>query len=100
MLFRIKLAKPVPADRNRPDVIQKRLDYANWFIGHATVNHTVFIDECGYNIWASRSEGRARTEEEHIAPADRSLVSEEEMLLSQWHFTHQWFAFHYAVMVG
>ena len=50
MLFRIKLAKPVHADRNRPDVIEKRLDYANWFIGHAMVNHTVFIDEYGYNI--------------------------------------------------
>ncbi|XP_068674822.1 uncharacterized protein [Montipora foliosa] len=60
MLFRIKLARPVPADRNRPDVIQKRLDYANWFMGHAVVNHTVFIDECAYNIWTSRSQGRAR----------------------------------------
>ena len=60
MLFRIKLARPVPADRNRPDVIQKRLDYANWFMGHAVMNHTVFIDECGYNIWTSRSQGRAR----------------------------------------
>ena len=60
VLFRIKLARAVPADRNRPDVIQKRLDYANWFMGHAVVNHTVFIDERGYNIWTSRSQGRAR----------------------------------------
>ena len=62
MLFRIKLARPVPADRNRPDVIQKRLDYANWFMSHAAVNHTVFVDECGYNniIWTLRSQGRAR----------------------------------------
>ena len=64
MLFRIKLARPVPADINRPDVIQKRLDYANWFMGHAVVNHTVFIDECGYNIWTSRSQGRARRGEQ------------------------------------
>ena len=60
MLFRVKLARPVPADRNRPDVIQKRLDYANWFMGHAVVNHSVFIDECGYNIWTARTHGRAR----------------------------------------
>ena len=39
MLFRVKLARPVPADRNRPDVIQKRLDYANWFMGHAVRTH-------------------------------------------------------------
>ena len=59
MLFRIKLARPVPADRNRPDVIQKRLDYAN-FRSHAVVSHSVFIDECGYNIWTARSHGGAR----------------------------------------
>ena len=28
-------------------------------MGHAVVNHTVFIDECGYNIWTARSQGRA-----------------------------------------
>ena len=64
MLFRIKLARHVPADRNRPDVIQKRLVYANLLMGHAVVNHTVFIDECGYNIWTSRSQGRARRREQ------------------------------------
>ena len=60
MLFSLKLVRPLPADRNRPDVIQKRYDYANWFMGHAVVNHCVFIDECGFNIWTSRSQGRAR----------------------------------------
>ena len=73
ILFRVKLASPVPADRNRPDVIQNRLDYANWFMGHAMVNYSVFIDECGYNIWSSRNQG---------------------MLLSQWPFdpTMNWFS--------
>ena len=60
MLFRLKLARPLPADRNRPDVIQKRVDYANWFMGHAVLHHSVFVDECGYNIWTARSQGRAR----------------------------------------
>lgn len=49
MLYRVKLARPLPADRNRPDVLQKRVEYGNWFMGHAVVDHTVFIDECGYN---------------------------------------------------
>ncbi|KAM7434457.1 hypothetical protein ABFA07_015439 [Porites harrisoni] len=57
MLYRVKLARPLPADRNRPDVLQKR--DGNWFMGHAVVNHNVFIDECGYNIWTARSQGRA-----------------------------------------
>ena len=59
MLYQVKLARPLPADRNRPDVLQKRVEYGNWFMGHAVVNHTVFIDECGYNIWTARSQGRA-----------------------------------------
>ena len=28
-------------------------------MGHAVVNRTVFIDECGYNIWTARNQGRA-----------------------------------------
>lgn len=28
-------------------------------MGHAVVNHSVFIDECGYNIWTARSQGEA-----------------------------------------
>ena len=59
MLFSLKLARPLPTNRNRPDVIQKR-HYANWFKGHVVVNHCLFIDECGFNIWTSRSQGRAR----------------------------------------
>ena len=60
MLFRVKLVRPLPADRNRPDVLNKRVDYANWFMNHAIVRHSVFVDECGYNIWTARSHGRAR----------------------------------------
>ena len=59
MLYRVKLARPLPADGTRPDVLQKRVEYGNWFMGHAVVNHTVFIDECGYNIWTVQSQGRA-----------------------------------------
>ena len=58
MLYRVKLARPLPVDRNRPDVLQKRVEYGNWFMGHAVVNHTVFIEKCGYNIWTARSQRR------------------------------------------
>ena len=37
MLYRVKLARTLPADRNRPDVLQKGVDYANWFMRHAVV---------------------------------------------------------------
>ena len=29
-------------------------------MNHAVLRHTVFVDECGYNIWTARSHGRAR----------------------------------------
>ena len=50
MLYRVELARPLPAERNPPDVLQKRVDYANWLMRHAVVNHSIFVDECGYNI--------------------------------------------------
>ena len=60
MLFRVKLVRPVPADRNRRDILQRRQEYGNWFMNHANMRHCVFIDECGYNIWTARNHGRAR----------------------------------------
>ena len=60
MLYRVKLARLLPADRNCPDALQKRVDHANWFMRHAVVNHGIFVDECEYNIWTARSHGRAR----------------------------------------
>ena len=58
VLYTLKLAHTVPADRNRADVIQLRNKCAHWFLEEANLNHTVFIDECGFNIWTSRSQGR------------------------------------------
>ena len=60
MLSRVKRTRPLPADRNRPDVMNKRVDYATWFMNHAVVRHCMFFDECGYNIWTAKSHGRAR----------------------------------------
>ena len=41
MLFRVKLARPLLADRNRPDVLNKRVDYTTWFMNYAVVRHCV-----------------------------------------------------------
>ena len=60
MLFRVKLARPLPADRNRADVLNKRVDYATRVMNYAVVRHCVFVDECVYNFWTARSHGRAR----------------------------------------
>ena len=58
LFFGVKLARPLLADRNRPDVMNKWVDYATWFMNHAVVRYCVFVDECGYNIWTARSHGR------------------------------------------
>ena len=63
IMVTVKLARPVPAERNRPDVIDRRHQYANWFMAEGVINYCVFIDECGYNIWTARSHGRARVGE-------------------------------------
>ena len=60
ILFRVKLVRSVPADRNRRDVLQRRQEYGNWFTKHAIIHHCVFINECGYNIWTVRNHVRAR----------------------------------------
>ena len=60
IMVTVKLARPVPAERNRPDVIDRRHQYANWFMAEGVINDCVFIDECGYNIWTARSHGRTR----------------------------------------
>ena len=63
MLISVKMARAVPAARNRPDVIERRYEYANWFMTQGVINDCIFIDECGYNIWTARSYGRARVGE-------------------------------------
>ncbi|CAB4021077.1 Hypothetical predicted protein, partial [Paramuricea clavata] len=63
MLYWLELSRILPADRNRPDVIEGRHEYANCFLEEANIHHPVFIDECGFNIWTARSQGRARVGE-------------------------------------
>ena len=84
MLYTVKLVRRCPAERNRPDVIQSRRQYAAWFLEEAIRNQVVFVDECGFNIWTARSQGRAlRGEREHIV---RWLVKGETTLPSPLQF--------------
>ena len=63
MLISVKMARAVPATRNRPDVTERRYEYANWFLTQGVINDCISIDECGYNIWTARGYGRARAGE-------------------------------------
>ena len=57
MLFRVKLVRSFPAEKNRSHVIQRRVGCTNLFMRYAVVSHSFFVDECGYNIWTARSHG-------------------------------------------
>ena len=72
------MARPLHADRNRPDVLNKRVDYATWFMNYAVVRHCVLVDECGYNIWTAISHGRARQGERVRESIAKFAASEEE----------------------
>ena len=36
-----------------------RIEYAQWFLEHGVVAHSVYFDEPDYNIWTRKSFGRA-----------------------------------------
>ena len=42
LLFSVKRVRPLPAERNRPDVIQKWFDYASWFLNNVGSSTTAF----------------------------------------------------------
>jgi len=52
------LLKNQPAEWNRLDLIRKRDEYFNRFMGQAIVSHTVFVNQCDYNKWTARSQSR------------------------------------------
>lgn len=59
LFITLKLVEDVPVVRNAPRVLDERAEYANWFLQTGVLAHCVFVDECGYNIWTRRSQGRA-----------------------------------------
>ena len=77
MLIRIKLARPLPADRNRPDVIRRRVEHTNWFMTNGILHHCVFIDRNAGTIYGPQE---AMGELELVkGPTDKSSVSAEGM---------------------
>ena len=65
----LKKMETVAVDRNRDDVKNRRAEYANWYIQTIHANHPpdlVFVDESGFNLWTSRTRGRARRGERAV----------------------------------
>ena len=49
----------IPVERNTPRTIQNRQAYAQWFTDLGANDNVVYIDECGYNVYTRRLQGRA-----------------------------------------
>ncbi|KAH7968974.1 hypothetical protein HPB52_013285 [Rhipicephalus sanguineus] len=60
-----------PVDGNRADVKQLRRRYAQWLQSEGTTLTRYYIDETNFNVWCSRSFGRAK----RCAPACRLSTS-------------------------
>ena len=61
-LISLKIAgkdSDVPHQRNLPQNKQKRLTYAQWLSNLPPTTHIIYIDECGFNIYNRRRQGRA-----------------------------------------
>ena len=76
MLIRIKLARLQPTDCNRLDVIQRRGEYANWFMTDGILQHYVVIVECGYIYGLLEAMGELELVK---GPLDKSSASAGEM---------------------
>lgn len=69
--YSVKLLTQRPVDRNRADVKQLRRRYAQWLQSEGTTLTRYYIDETNFNVWCSRSFGRAK----RGAPACRLSTS-------------------------
>ena len=58
-LITTKILRMITPDWNRPDVKLLRREYAQWKMEIANHDQLVFVDECGFNLWTSRTKGRS-----------------------------------------
>ena len=48
MMITLKLVEDVPDARNSPEVLHRRIQYAEWILQHGVLVH--LVDETGYNV--------------------------------------------------
>ncbi len=58
-LITMKDVRPVPMQWNVPERLDERMAFANWLMQDGLDLHKISIDEFGFNVWTSRSKGRA-----------------------------------------
>lgn len=63
----MKKLKVEPIDRNSDRTKKLRVEYAEWYWPNLSKKWMVFTDECPFNLWVSRSMGRAPIGKQAIA---------------------------------
>ena len=58
-LITIKQLRNIPQQRNSDFVKLARREYMLWWTEEAVHNQLVYVDECGFNLYTSRTQGRA-----------------------------------------
>ena len=58
-LITVKKMENAPAERNRADVKEARKVDAECMLADEDIRELIFVDESGYNLWLSRTRGRA-----------------------------------------
>lgn len=58
-LITLKLLRTVPFSWNTPELKDERHSFAQWMITSGIHTKLIYVDECGYNLWTSRTQGRS-----------------------------------------
>ena len=58
-LITLKLLRTVTFNWNSEEVKEERAHYARWMLSTGVTQRLVYIDECGFNIWTARTQGRS-----------------------------------------
>lgn len=58
-LITLKLLRTNPTTWNAADVKEDRRTFAEWMIVAGIHKNLIFVDECGFNLWTARTQGRS-----------------------------------------
>ena len=58
-LITLKLLRTTPTSWNMAEVKEERHAFAEWMVAAGIHKNLIFVDECGYNLWTARTQGRS-----------------------------------------
>lgn len=58
-LITLKLLRTIPTQWNTDEVKDARKTFVEWLLREYSSKTLIYLDECGFNIWTARSQGRA-----------------------------------------